>query len=129
MGAFGARVEQQTGGRRDRSRLRVHLAASLATVSATSRVVLHDLSLTGARLSAPPEIRAGQECLLSWAEHEAFGAVVWVRSGQCGLVFDRMITPAQLIQTRDIQDQEPLLDDYEGARAAARSWALGSRRI
>jgi hypothetical protein len=128
MNALGNRSEGQTGGRRGRSRLRVRLKASLTTVSSTSRVVLHDLSLTGARVSAPATIRVGQECVLSWAEHEAFGAVVWVRAGMCGLVFEQMIRPALLIHTRDLQDVEPLLDDYEITRDAARSWVSGTAK-
>lgn len=128
MNALGRSSEAHIGGRRGRSRLRVRLKASLTTVSATSWVVLHDLSLTGARVSAPPTIRTGQECILAWASHEAFGAVVWVRAGLCGLVFEQMISPSLLIHTRDLQDVEPLPDDYEITRDAARSWVAGTAK-
>jgi len=114
-------------GRRGRSRLRLRLPARLTTVSATTPVILLDLSLTGAKITAPQAAKTGQQCFVNWEGHEAFGTLVWVRSGMCGIAFDRAITPAQLIETRDRFDCDPLPDDHELLCRAALDWVAGRR--
>lgn len=116
-------------GRRGRSRLRVRLAARLETLSATTSVVLHDISLTGAKISAPASLRTGQDCVLLWDGHEAFGRLVWARAGFCGIAFDRPIAPQVLIATRDRNDVECLPDDFELRRQAARNFSTGVSRF
>lgn len=116
-------------GRRSRSRLRVRLAARLETLSGTSHVVLHDLSLTGARISAPLGVREGQDCVLMWEGHESFGRIVWVGGGMCGLFFDEIVPPDVLIATRDRHDVDALPDDLELKREAARRFSSGVSRF
>lgn len=98
-------------------------------MSETANVILHDISLTGARVSAPPCARAGQDCVLLWDGYESFGRIVWVRGGMCGLFFDELVPPAVLIATRDRNDESALPEDRELRREAARRFSTGVSRF
>lgn len=129
MRTWSPEPELPPAGRRGRSRLRVRLAARLETLSETANVILHDISLTGARVSAPPGARAGQDCVLMWDGHESFGRIVWVRGGMCGLFFDEVVPPAVLIATRDHNDKSALPEDRDLRREAARRFSSGVSRF
>lgn len=117
------------GGRRHCSRLRVRLPARLVTHTETRRVILADLSLTGARLLTQGALRDGQEAVLEWDRHEAFGAVVWQEGPACGLLFFDPIDEATLMATRGIDDAARLPQDRELVRQIARQWVEGATRL
>ena len=112
--------------RRAQSRLRTRLQARIVTLYSTRTTVLLDLSLTGARVKASAEMRVDDEIVLSWARYEAFGKIVWLRDGMCGIVFDRPISAQNLVVTRDC---DLLPSDREIERIHAREWVEGMRRI
>lgn len=122
-----AYAEGHGAGRRGRSRLRLRLPARLTTVTATRPAVLLDLSLTGAKTTAPEGVRPGLQCFLRWGGDEVFGTVVWLQSGLCGIAFEKAITPAQLIETRDRFDSDPLPGDHELLCRAALDWVDGKK--
>jgi hypothetical protein len=91
--------------------------------------VLLDLSLTGARIRSSSEVRVGQQAVLSWAHYEAFGEIVWVAHGLCGMVFEDPLDPAVLFATRDLDASERLPSDRELERNLMREWVDGERRV
>lgn len=121
-------LEQQIG-RRGRNRLRARLPAKVVTFDGTRNTVLLDLSQTGARFRASRAMLSGQQALLSWAGFEAFGILVWVEDGLCGIVFDEPLAPSVLIETRDRDACDRLPSDHELERLRASEWVMGTRRI
>ncbi|HVR91163.1 MAG TPA: PilZ domain-containing protein [Novosphingobium sp.] len=116
-------------GRRGRNRLRARLPAKIVTLDGTRNTVLLDVSLTGARIKATENLAQGQQAILAWAEFEAFGRVVWLAHGMCGMAFEEPLEPAALIATRDRDEREHLPSDRDMARCDAREWVDGSRRV
>ena len=119
----------QAVGRRGRNRLRARLAAKIMTLDGTRNTILLDLSQTGARLNACPEMLAGQQAVLSWSGFEVFGILVWVENGSCGMVFDQPLSPELVFATRDLDAREHLPSDRELERRRAREWVDGTRRV
>jgi len=115
--------------RRSQSRLRVRLPARLTTLTEKRDVILYDLCMHGAKLRANLPPRVGAEVVLEWQGCEAFGKVVWQRSGFFGLSFIDPITPGELIATRDLDDVARLANDRELNRQAAQSWVNGNGRL
>lgn len=104
----------QTGshiGRRNRSRLRTMLPATITTINGLYRALLQDISLTGARVHITDRrgivesLLPGQDAVLEWADFEAFGTLIWVEGEACGLSFEEIVRPEILIQTRDLEDR------------------------
>lgn len=116
--------EVQTG-RRGRSRLRVRLPAKLQTRIENARVILVDLSMTGARLVADNPPAVGTEAMLHWDRYEAFGEVVWAQGVQFGLSFEEPISEQDVLATRELDDVARLPHDKELLRQAAREWVEG----
>ncbi|TCD06566.1 hypothetical protein EYB45_02305 [Erythrobacteraceae bacterium CFH 75059] len=110
-------------GRRDHQRLRLKLAASLITVSATEPVLLLDLSQTGARIAtrAPLSITSG---FLRWLRWEMFGDVVWEKGPMIGLRFDEKLPLEVLLSTRREAPDESRRH-ADDALEHARAWAAG----
>jgi hypothetical protein len=119
-------IPLQPLGRRERSRLRVRLLARLTTRTDVFRIILTDLSLTGAQFSVPLEQRAGTDAMLEWGHFEAFGELMWCDGCRCGMRFDEALTTNALIATRALNDSECLPSDFELARQAAKAWVGGS---
>lgn len=98
-------------GRRERSRLRTDLPASLTTLNGVFGAQLIDLSLTGAKVlvsnrhGITEELHSGLEAVLAWAGFEAFGTLVWAEGDLCGMDFERMLDPAIVLETRDLEDR------------------------
>ncbi len=124
--------------RRERSRLATSLPARITTLHGTRSATLVDISLTGARIVAPtdlPIFREDSPCsdvLLEWSVFEAFGSLVWSSperwDGEIGMQFDRLLSPAVLIATRDLQDEYVRLGGTSNElRESARGWVEGSR--
>jgi len=114
-------------GRRECSRLRVRLPIKAVTRKGTYTAVLCDLSLAGARIEPNSEIVRGEEVLLQWGEHEAFGIVVRRGHGGLGIAFYDPIDPAVLLSTRVRDDRHHLPCEWEQNRRAARAFVGGRR--
>lgn len=126
MGNARKNAEGLQRGRRDRSRLRVRLPAKLETRIETSRVILADLSTTGARVLAEDLPRIGTEAVLHWDKYEAFGEVVWAEGVHCGIIFFDPIAEQDVLATRELDDAARLPQDRELLRQAARHWVEGT---
>ena len=98
-------------GRRDRSRLRTELPASLTTLNGVHGAHLIDLSLTGAKVLVTDRrgiteaLRPGQGAVLEWAGYEAFGSLIWAEGDLCGISFEDRLDPNSLLATRDLEDR------------------------
>ena len=121
-------LEPQVG-RRGRNRLRSRLVAKVITLYGTRNTVLLDLSCSGARIKATPDMAKGQQAILIWSGFEALGSLVWVEHGLCGITFDEVLAQSVLISTRDLDGSSRLPSDAELDRDRAREWVAGTRRI
>lgn len=120
---------QNHTGRRGQSRLRARLSAKLFLHEGTYTTILHDLSLTGAKIGAKPGMTPGKQAIIQWSRFESFGSLVWVADDLCGISFDEPLAPAVLMHTREFDFVEHLPDDNELVRRRASEWVAGSRRI
>lgn len=80
--------------RQRRGQLRVPAAPPVMLITVESRFsgIMHDISVSGARIvlrEKPP--REGRDLLLRWGRFEAFGQVVWMTGMTLGLVFHHRI--------------------------------------
>jgi hypothetical protein len=100
----------------------------METRTETTRVILVDLSTTGARILAESPPKVGTETLLHWDTYEAFGEIVWVEGVQCGIAFFDPIPPRDVLATRELDDTAHLPQDRDLLRQAARHWVEGSTR-
>ena len=119
---FGRRTDGPTG-RRRALRERVNLAVSLYSIDQSRVAYLADLSQTGCRISGMGLPEVGQDILLSVAEVEFFGRVVWKEGASRGIQFDEPITDESLQDVRQAVDREhgkqssePDIIDPEGRR-------------
>ena len=129
MGQIDPVALEQPIGRRGRNRLRARLPATIMTLDGTRNTVLLDLSQTGARIKATAEMARGQQAILTWSSYEAFGLLVWVDRGLCGIAFHETLKPEAIIATRDLDERFRLPSDLELDRTRAREWVAGTRRI
>ncbi len=129
MGRSDLHTAELRIGRRGWNRLRARLAAKLVMLQGTRNTVLFDLSLTGARLKASADMVPGQQAVLSWAGFEAFGSLVWVENGMCGIAFGDPLAPEILVATRAHDTRDHLPNDDELERWRVREWVEGSRRV
>lgn len=86
-------------GRRQFARLELGIAGRFTTLAGEQPVRIVDLSQNGARLilSAPDEAGEG---VLIWLDFETFGELAWQEGDTIGIVFDKLLTPGCLAQTR-----------------------------
>src|SRR5215207_2014447 len=106
MGRTELQRAEQPIGRRGRNRLRARLAAKIVLRDDTCKTILLDLSQTGARLRAGPGMAPGLQGVLIWAGFEAFGRLVWVERGMCGMAFEQPLPQQVLIATRDLDARD-----------------------
>lgn len=85
--------------RRQFPRLMLGITAEFIGLEGRQRVMLQDLSATGAKIQLMrPD--SGPRGILRWLDYEVFAEVKWRRSGWCGLIFDPPISNACLVRTR-----------------------------
>ena len=123
MTVFGKRMG---GGRRSAARREGPLIAVLTTLKGSHSAVLADISATGARLRAAQLPDMGEVLTLRIDAVEAFGAVIWVEAGECGIAFDRPLAPdeEQLLRQK-VAETHGLPPDI---KAAYDTWVLGCAR-
>lgn len=97
--------------RRSYARLRSSVPVQLITTSRHFMGVIEDLSVRGARVGAIDPPWTGREILLRWADHEAFGFVVWTEAKSFGVVFDKPIPNALVIEFCNLPMDTPVKTD------------------
>lgn len=103
--AAGVRLDHTTsrhgGARSSPAALKAAARIEAQFLGLTGRqvVTLQDLSATGAKIRAEdfPDAKRG---ILSWMHFEVFGEIKWRRGAWVGMVFDRPISLACLLETR-----------------------------
>ncbi|MBO9517970.1 MAG: hypothetical protein J7493_07865 [Porphyrobacter sp.] len=88
--------------RRQHSRLRLNMPATLATPEGEKRITLLNLSQGGARIRLSGDGRASGG-VLKWMDNEAFGAGIWQRGPEMGLRFDDPIDWDRVVAARHWQ--------------------------
>ncbi|MXP30814.1 hypothetical protein GRI94_17225 [Erythrobacter jejuensis] len=121
--------------RRERSRLKTRLPARITTLTHSCTAVLLDISITGARIelspyaSTPVAFQIGETVLLQWGNFEKLGHLVWEVGTVAGMVFEELVTPREIIATRDMQDELARNGGLQSVEhAVARSWYEGHAR-
>lgn len=109
-------------GRRQDSRLRLHLSARIVTLSGTRAASLLDLSRHGTKVAVPEPLPAGADVVLEWDRFEAFGRVVWCRNGLAGVTLDEPLSEPVLLASRNLT---PSPSATEAARRAAAAFVTG----
>ena len=118
-------AEPAPAARRSTGRLRLRLPAQALAHSGVVRLVLCDLSAGGAKVFAKVALPLGRDIVLRWGNHEAFGAVVWVREGFHGVQFDEPLANAVLTDTRHLQDTTGMNRDALAEWMADKGYAFG----
>lgn len=116
-------VEPVSIGRRANPRLRLHVPATLTTLDGTHKVLLDDLSQTGAQITCPHQERFSKG-VLSWLQFEVFADVAWQDGSSCGLRFDEPIAEQCLLETR--RRASEMVDFKKGLRDIAKKWTEGA---
>ncbi|BEV01718.1 PilZ domain-containing protein [Novosphingobium olei] len=93
-------------GRRADSRLRLGagLPCRLVLLSGTLTGRVEDISATGARIAVAAIVASGSEGVLEVNGVEAFGEIVWCRSGRVGFHFEEKLALEQLVRLRHFSD-------------------------
>ena len=94
MAAFGKRLDGP-GGRRRAKRAPILMAAALHTVGSSRTVTITDVSTSGARLSSPLPLEAGQHVWLKIPSADVFARVQWLEGDAYGLCFDKPLTEGE----------------------------------
>lgn len=84
-------------GRRESQRARLHLTALLEGTTRAYRVLLRNLSSTGAMVEGSDLPPVGRMVALKRHGLDAFGTIVWAREGCCGLHFDEPLATDEVI--------------------------------
>jgi hypothetical protein len=87
-------------GRREHPRLRLAIDARLITTGGEYPVRLDNLSQSGAHISRP-RVDSFERCVLKWLDYEAWGTMVWARSGYCGVRFEPPLPDGWVLDTRN----------------------------
>lgn len=105
------------------------------TLTDSRKAILLDLSLTGARLCMLNQFQSadapknGAEAVLEWEAGEAFGSIVWSEGEVFALEFDELLSPADLIATRDLHDRLVALGGLQYLEGQiARKWVEGREK-
>lgn len=115
--------------RRNASRLRLSLGAELMCVHGAQRVILRDISQTGAKIQVRKEIAVGQDVELRWGGYDAFGATLWVRNGFCGIEFEQPLEAKTIVEARHLQDSQGLTAEGEAEWVSDKGWSFGKSLI
>ena len=85
---------------------------------------LWDLSESGARVQVENPPAQGVTCLIGWRENELFCRVVWSADDMCGVLFERPISHATVMETLG----EPVPEAPSGPAASVSNIPIGTRR-
>lgn len=114
-------------GRRGESRLRLGVEAQVVLITGSPRVVVENLSRTGARIAMDHPPQPGESCVLQVCGIEAFGDVVWSRGQRFGIRFDERLPQDAVVAVRRFADDRSTIENAQRQRMA-RDFVSGSRR-
>lgn len=109
--------------RRRNPRLALGIDAEFICLDGRQPVLLQDISATGARIAFLHR-QPTANGFLRWINYEVFGDIKWRGRDECGIVFDRPISNACLLQTRSATPNL-LLQQRLDADRHARNFVLG----
>lgn len=110
--------------RREAGRARTDCPARLRTPGGDWYGRLWDLSETGARVQIQNPPAQGVTCLIGWQANELFCRVVWSAHDMCGVLFERPISRAVVMET--LGEPEPEMPS--GPAASVGNIPVGRRR-
>jgi hypothetical protein len=114
-----APAEELCIGRRAAARARLHAVATLQTLAGDLRVILRNLSCTGAMVEGDNLPPAGRSVLFKRDSIEEMAVVVWSENGRCGLEFFDPISHDEVVR------QSRSLPEREEAKPAPYYWRQG----
>ena len=76
-------------GNRIGNRLRLGVPAGLVLTHQTRRCLIDDISATGMRLRVTEPLAKGRSAILCFHQLRLYCTVIWYRSGECGMRFDK----------------------------------------
>jgi hypothetical protein len=104
------------------------LSASAEAISGHLRVSMLEVSVAGARLSGLRLPAHGKDVMLTCADIEMFGTVVWEDGEQCGIKFDEPLSLRQLVTLRSASAVSERRSLSLEERLAAADWLNGVAR-
>jgi hypothetical protein len=111
-----APAEELSIGRRAAPRARLHAQATLQSIARDVRVIVRNLSCTGAMVEGEDLPRAGRTVLFMRDSIEEMATVVWSENGRCGLEFFDEISHDEVVR------QSRSLPERQEARPAPYYW-------
>jgi len=115
---------QQVLERRSVGRARTDCPARLQTPGGNWYGRLWDLSEAGARVQVENPPPQGLTCLIGWQGNELFCRVIWSADDMCGVLFERPIPQAAVLETLG----EPEPEVPSGPAASVTNIPAGRRR-
>ncbi len=110
--------------RRVAGRARADCPARLQTPGGTWHGRLWDISESGARVKVDNPPAQGVMCLIGWQSNEMFCRVVWSADDMCGVLFERPVPYAVVMETLG----EPEPETPSGPAANVGNIPFGRRR-
>lgn len=116
--------------RRHHARLRLGIEADILGFDGPQKIILYDLSETGAKILLEQAYPISKG-ILTWLDYESFGDIVWRKGRWCGIHFDTPIDEQWLIRTRAASPaveqlaKEKLLKEAEEFVAGGKRSELG----
>jgi hypothetical protein len=102
-----APAEELSIGRRAAPRARLHAQATLQSVARDVRVILRNLSCTGAMVEGDDLPQTGRTVLFMRDSIEEMASVVWSEDGRCGLEFFDPISYDEVVrQSRSLPERQ-----------------------
>jgi hypothetical protein len=102
----GVETEEPCIGRRAAARARLHAVATLQSISRDVRVIVRNLSCTGAMVEGPDLPPTGRTVLFKRDGIEEMATIVWTEDGRCGLEFFDPISHDEVVrQSRSLPER------------------------
>ena len=108
--------------RRTTVRSRVNCPVQLQLPSGQRIGCMVDLSERGARIQVDSPPRAGGSVILEWLCYDAICQVVWSTEDSCGLLFEKEISPARVLEVQQHREE------FSGPVAEVSNIPLGRKR-
>jgi len=112
--------------RRAVGRARTDCSVRLRTPGGDWHGRLWDLSEAGARVQVECPPAQGVMCLIGWLSNELFCRVVWSADDMCGVLFERPVSRAVVLET--LGELEPEPEAPSGPAANVVNIPVGRRR-
>ena len=117
-----------TRGRRAKPRARVALTATIECLSGQRRVLLRDVSETGALIEGTDLPGLGTDLIVRCGDIDVLATVVRVERNKCGLAFDEPANNQQIVRLRMESDRIAATGETPEQMQAARDWRFGHVR-